>query len=144
MPLDRLSQITSSGITSTINITANSINASSYSGITSSLTATVGVGLGTTGTVNLDMSLLSGTYQTINMSGDITFTTSNRGTGKGTTIRLVPNAAGIATRNITFPAGWKFVGVASTTVLPNKVGVLTILYFGSAETDCLATIITEI
>ena len=41
-------------------------------------TRTVGTGLGTSGTVNLDMASVHGTIQTIAASGTITFTTSNR------------------------------------------------------------------
>lgn len=86
------------------------------------LTPTVGAALGTTGTVNLDFSALNGTFQTIALTGDITFTTSNLAAGRS--VSLFISAA--ATRNFTFPA-WLFVGAAApVSVLTGKAGVLTL------------------
>lgn len=98
-------------------------------------TPTVGTSLGTTGTVNLDMSALNDTYQSISASGAITFTTSNRAAGRSVTIRIL---AGASSRNLTFPS-WVFVGSAAPASLAaNKTGVLTLTLFGTADTDGVA------
>ena len=51
-------------------------------------TITVGTGLGTTGTVNLDLAALTGTAQRITLTGNPTFTTSNRATNRHMELRL--------------------------------------------------------
>lgn len=91
-------------------------------------TPTVGSGLGTTGTVNLDLSTLNGTYQMIATSGNITFTTSNLAAGRTVTI-IISSAS---TRTLTFPA-WVFVGGTPTQILAGKTGVLTLT--STATTD---------
>lgn len=97
-------------------------------------TPTVGTGLSTTGTVNLDMAALNGTYQDIAMSGNITFTTSNLAAGVTTTIRLTA----ASTRTLTFPA-WVFVGGTPTQLLAGKTGVLTVTSFSTSDANVVAS-----
>lgn len=100
-----------------------------------SKTPTVGTGLGTSGTVDLNMSTLNDTYQTISLAGAITFTTSNRAGGRTVTIRLV---AGASSRTLAWPS-WVFVGSAAPTSLAaNKTAVVTVTFFGTADTDGVA------
>jgi hypothetical protein len=93
-------------------------------------TPTVGTSLGTTGTIDLDMSALNGTYQSIALSGNPTFTTSNRAAGRTVTVKL---AAGGSSRTLAFP-GWTFVGAAApSTLAANKVGVFTVTMFDTTD-----------
>lgn len=106
---------------------------------TQNLETIIGTSLGTTGTVNLDMAALTGSYQSINMTGDITFTTSNRAAGRSVTFRLNPGAS---PRTLAYPS-WRFVGTKVTSLAASKLAVLTITFFGTADTDCIAAISVE-
>jgi hypothetical protein len=98
-------------------------------------TAPVGSSLGTSGTIDLDMAVLDGTYQMISLSGDPTFTTSNRAAGRTVTLRL---AAGGSSRTLAFPS-FVFVGSAApTTLAANKVGVLTVTFFDTSDANAVA------
>lgn len=83
---------------------------------------TVGTGLGTSGTVNLDMAVLHGTIQTITLTGAVTFTTSNRAAGREVTLII---SAGGSPRTLTWPS-WLVVGAAlPTTLAAGKTAVIT-------------------
>ena len=83
---------------------------------------TVGTGLSTSGTVNLDMAVLHGTIQTIALAGAVTFTTSNRAAGREITLVL---SAGGSSRALTWPS-WLVVGAAlPTTLASGKTAVVT-------------------
>lgn len=83
---------------------------------------TVGTGLATSGTVNLDMAAVHGTIQTIALSGAVTFTTSNRAAGREVTLVL---SAGGSPRTLTWPS-WLVVGAAlPTTLASGKTAVVT-------------------
>jgi hypothetical protein len=107
---------------------------------TQNLETIIGTSLGTTGTVDLDVGALTGSYQSINMTGDITFTTSNRGDGRSVTLRINPGAS---SRTLTYPADWRFVGTKATSLSSSKLAILTITFFGTADTDCIAAISVE-
>lgn len=98
-------------------------------------TPTVGTSLGTSGTVDLDMSALNGTYQSIAISGTITFTTSNRAAGRTVTLKLV--ASGGA-RTLSFPS-WLFVGAAAPTSLASgKAAIITVTFFDTTDAAAVA------
>lgn len=86
-------------------------------------------------TVDLDMAALAGGYRTISLTGALTFTTSNRASGRTVTLRLICDATG---RALTFPAGWVFVGTKPSTIAASKTAVLSITFFGTADSDCVA------
>jgi hypothetical protein len=86
-------------------------------------------------TTNLDMAALDGQYRTITLTGDLTFTTSNRATGRTAVLRLLPGAA---VRTLTFPADWVFIGIKPATLAASKTAVLSLTFFGTADTDCIA------
>ena len=86
-------------------------------------------------TVDLDLAALDGQYRTITLTGNITFTTSNRAAGRTVVIRLLPGAS---ERTLTFPADWVFVSTKPATLAANKTAVLSLTYFGTADTDCVA------
>ena len=77
--------------------------------------------------------------QTISISANTTFTTSNRAIGKSKTIKITTDAS---LRTLTFPA-WKFVGAKPTDQAASKVGILTVTCFGTADTDIVAAYAVE-
>jgi len=77
--------------------------------------------------------------QTISISADTTFTTSNRAIGKSKTIKITTDGS---TRTLTFPA-WKFVGAKPTDQAASKIGILTVTCFGTADTDIVAAYAVE-
>lgn len=89
-----------------------------------------GTGLGTTGTVNLDLAALAGTEQQITATGNITFTTSNRAAGQRGRLRI---AAGGSTRTLTWPS-WTAFGVALPTSLASGK-VLRVAWDCTGTTD---------
>jgi hypothetical protein len=75
-------------------------------------------------------------YRTCTLSGDVTFSTTNRSAARSVTIKII---AGASSRNFTFPTDWVFVGAAAPASLAaNKVGILTVTCFGTADTDVIA------
>ena len=68
-------------------------------------------------------------------SGAVTFTGTNYTAGRSVSVRIVP---GNSNRALTFPSGWKFVSFKPSSIAANKVGVLAVTSFGTAEGDCVA------
>ena len=98
-------------------------------------TRTVGTGLGTSGTVNLDMASVHGTIQTITLTGNPTFTTSNRAAGREVTLII---AAGGSTRTITWPS-WLVVGGAlPTTLASGKTLVVSVTFVDTTDAAAVA------
>lgn len=86
-------------------------------------------------TTNLDFTTTS--FRTLTLSGDVTFTTSNLAAGRTYVVRILPGAS---SRNLTFPAGWVFLGSAApSSVAANKTAVLSLTAFGTANTDVVAS-----
>jgi hypothetical protein len=86
-------------------------------------------------TVDLDMTALAGAFRTITLTGNITFTTSNRSAGEMVTLRIVCDST---QRTLTFPVGWRFIGPKPANIAASKVAVLTVMLFGTADTDGVA------
>jgi hypothetical protein len=90
--------------------------------------------LDTTGTIAIDFA--GDTYRTqAALTGNITYTGNNYANGRGVTIRVIN---GGTQRTLTFPAGWRFVGAKPANIAANKVGILTLVAFGTAEADVIA------
>lgn len=93
-------------------------------------TPTVGTGLGTTGTVALDLATLNGTVQWIAATGNLTFTTSNLVAGRS--VRLFIDAGG-STRTLSWPS-WIAHGAALPTSLASgKRLAVSILSLGTTD-----------
>ena len=92
-----------------------------------------------TTTTALDFS--ANELQTISISANTTFTTSNLSTavGKSKTIKITTDGT---LRTLTFPA-WKFVGTKPTDQAASKVGILTLTSFGTTDADCVAAYAVE-
>jgi hypothetical protein len=87
-----------------------------------------------------DIDLDTDGFQTVTLTGNITFTTSNRAAGRSKTIRIVGDSS---LRTLSFP-GWTFVGAAAPASLAaNKDAILTITAFGTADTDIVAAYAVE-
>lgn len=98
-------------------------------------TPTVSALTPTTGTVNLDFSTVHNKYLTHDLSGNVTYTASNKSAGKTVTIRVKSNGS---LRTLIFP-DWVFVGnVEPATIASNKTAILTVTYFGSADHEAVA------
>lgn len=67
--------------------------------------------------------------------GNVTFTAGSYVPGRSVTVRVV---AGDTARDLTFPAGWRFVSFKPASIAANKVGVLAATSFGSGESDVVA------
>lgn len=93
-----------------------------------------GVTLSQTATTNaLDFS--SNDVQTITLSGNTTFTTSNLAAGRSKTVIITCDGS---TRTLTFPA-WVFVGSAApANIAASKKAVLTISATGATDAGCVA------
>lgn len=80
-------------------------------------------------TTNLDFD--GDDYRTLELTGNVTFTTSNRAAPKALTIRVIADGS---TRTFTFPAGWIFVGAAApASIAANKEAILSITCFGTTD-----------
>lgn len=88
-----------------------------------------------------DIDLDGNGFQTVTLTGNITFTTSNRAAGRCKTIRIVGDSS---SRTLTWPAGWTWIGAAAPSALAaNKDAILTITAFGTADTDIVAAYAVE-
>jgi hypothetical protein len=85
------------------------------------------------GTTDIDFNSAAN-IRTLSLTGDVTFTTSNKAAAKSRVIRILSDGT---IRNFTFPA-WKFQGTAPTTIAAGKTAMLSLLAFGTADTDILA------
>lgn len=95
--------------------------------------ATVGAALGTTGSVDLDLAALNNTLQSIALSGNITFTSSNEAAGLSVVVKI--SAASL--RTLTFPS-WTFLGPIPASIAAGKTGVLSLTAFGATDADVIA------
>ena len=86
-------------------------------------------------TVNLDLAALDQQYRTIVLTGNLALTNSNLAAGRMISLRLIPGAS---SRNLTFPIGWKFYTDKPTSIAASKEAVLSLTYYGTADTDCVA------
>lgn len=90
-------------------------------------------------TVNLDFDDY-GTKR-LALAGNVTLTSSNLGFGREVMVRI---AADGTARNLSFPAGWRFVGSAApASIAANKVGILKLWCFGVTDSQVVAQWIVE-
>jgi hypothetical protein len=80
-------------------------------------------------------------YKKVDLTGNITFTTSNLAVGASMAIKI---AADGSIRTFTFPAGWTFIGSAAPAdIAANKTGVLSLTSFGTTDAEVIAAYAVE-
>lgn len=95
----------------------------------------------TTGAISLDLN--DEKYQTVVLTGDPTFSTSNRAPARFLSLKLDANGSD---RSLSFSASWKWLGTdhsAGVTLSNGKIAVLSLTCYGTAETDIVATYVAE-
>lgn len=83
-------------------------------------------------TTDIDLALPG--VRVLALTGNVTFTTSNRLAEKEVRVKI---AADASIRTFTFPS-WKWLGAAPANIAASKTGLLTLICFGTADTDILA------
>lgn len=90
-------------------------------------------GLTYSSTVNIDFA--TSTYQTVSLTGNVTFTTSNLLAGRSTAVLIRCDSS---TRNLTFPS-WTFLGISTPlTLTANKAALLILTAFGNTDANVYA------
>jgi hypothetical protein len=85
------------------------------------------------GTTDIDFN--DDDVKTITLTGNVTFTTSNRASGKSKKIRVICDST---LRTFTFPS-WVFVGAAAPAdIAASKTAMLSLDCFGANDTDIVA------
>jgi hypothetical protein len=131
------SNLTFDSATDTLSV----VNASVTGTLTASKSELTQATLSYAATTDIDFATVTGTYQTISLTGDVTFTTSNRAAGRSVVARILSNDSD---RNFTFPAGWKFLGtLAPTSITANKTAILSITLFGTEDSDAVCAYSVE-
>jgi hypothetical protein len=103
-------------------------------------TRTVGTGLSTSGTINLDMASVHGTIQAITLTGNPTFTTSNRSAGREVTLVL---AAGGSARTLAWPSWLAVGGVLPTALASGKTIVVSVTFTDTTDAAAIAASATQ-
>jgi hypothetical protein len=85
--------------------------------------------------IGLDMAVYDQQYRTITLTGPLTFTTANLANGRMVSLRLIASGG---PWSFTFPAGWVFVGTKPSSIAANKTAALSLTFYGTADTDCIA------
>ena len=86
-------------------------------------------------TSGVDIDFSEDQLQTMSISANTTFTTTNRAVGLSKTIRIITDGT---TRTLTFPSDWNFVGAKPTEQAGNKTGILTLTNFGTTDAYIVA------
>jgi len=85
---------------------------------------------GATTNINFD----GNAFQTLSLTGNVTFTTSNLAVGKSVTLKILCDGT---SRTFTFPA-WIWTGVAPTSIAIGKVAMLTLYSSGTTNAGVVA------
>lgn len=90
-------------------------------------------------TTDVDFNLSAS--RTLALTGNVTFTTSNKAASKSVSIKILADGS---IRTFTFPA-WKFLGAAAPTgIAASKTAILSLTCFGAADTDIVAAYAVEL
>ena len=77
----------------------------------------------------------------VTLTGNVTFAATGFGFGNYINLRILCDGTA---RNLTWPAGWKFVGAAvPASIAASKTALLHLWAFGAADTDVVAQYIVE-
>jgi hypothetical protein len=91
------------------------------------------------GTTDLD--LAAADEQILTLAGNITFTTSNRAASRVKGLRIIGDGS---SRTLTWPSGWKWLGPVPTALASGKNARLSLVCYGTADTDIVAAYTAEL
>jgi len=78
----------------------------------------------------------SNSDQTVTLTGNTTFTTSNLSAAAPVLLRIVCDSTG---RTLTFPSGWTWVGgSAPSAIAASKIGLLSLVSYSTTDTSVVA------
>jgi hypothetical protein len=89
----------------------------------------------TAGSNSITLNFSNDRLVTRQATGAIAVTGASYTAGKSVTLRIV---AGASSRNISFPANWKFVSFKPTSIAASKTGILAVTSFGVTDADVVA------
>lgn len=75
------------------------------------------------------------TYRTLALDGDLTLDAENLGPGRQVALRLVGDDA---TRNLSFPEDWNFIGPMPSSIAPGETAILSLVSYGEDGKDVVA------
>lgn len=85
---------------------------------------------------NVTLNLATHTSKRLTLAGNVTFAASGMGFGRLLELRVLCDGS---TRNLVWPAGWRWVGgTAPATIAAGKVGLLELRCYGTLEADVVA------
>lgn len=88
--------------------------------------------------ITLDFDPALPPYQKVTLAGDLTLLSPSTNLGGGRALSLLIVGDG-STRNLTFPAGWSFLGSAApATLAAGKKAVLSLTSYGALDADVIA------
>jgi hypothetical protein len=91
---------------------------------------------------NVNVDFTGDEYKTVTLAGNIDFDAVNHTAGSAIVVRILCDAS---PRNLTFNAGWKFVGnTAPASIVANKVGILSLTSFGVNDANVIAAYAVQI
>jgi hypothetical protein len=73
--------------------------------------------------------------ETITLTGDVSFSTSNLAAGKNRVLRILGDGS---IRNLTFPATWNFVGGRPSTISASGISLLFLFSFSTTDANVVA------
>ena len=91
-------------------------------------------------TSGVDIDFSEDQLQTMSISANTTFTTTNRAVGLSKTIRIITDGT---IRTLAFPSDWKFIGAKPTEQAASKTGILTLTNFGTTDAYIVAAYAVE-
>jgi hypothetical protein len=84
--------------------------------------------------VNLDFNGVA--HKRIDLTGNLSLTATNMDYGKSFLLRIASDGSA---RNLSFPAGWKFIGAAApASIAASKIALLELQCFGTTDADVIA------
>lgn len=110
-------------------------SANSFAGIISAKNYELQVATASSDNMQLNFSSGEGIVKRT-MSADVVFGGNSYKAGTTKTVFLFNNTG--LTKNVSFPAGWKFIGGKPITIPDAKVCVLTVTSLGILESECIA------
>ena len=98
--------------------------------------------VGVTSASSVVVDFKSGALQAIPLGSDLTITSANLSTGATVRLRLIGDQT--ATRNLSFPTGWTFVGSAvPTSLAAGKTAILELTSWSRFDTGVTATYLVQ-